>query len=294
MEFLKNYQLEVDPQEVSKSTDEIIRKSKESGNIDTLKLLFSLIDLTSLNGNDTQSKIADMTQKVSWFNKVFPDMPNVAAICVYPLLVPVVKKHLTASNVGIASVAAGFPASQTFLDVKTLECKRAVIEGATEIDTVITLGEFLEGNYDYTYREVAAEKEACEDAHLKIILESGSLRSMKEIRIASLVSMEAGADFIKTSTGKTEPAATPEAVYVMCCAIRDYYQKTGRMVGIKPAGGIITASDALIYYQIVKTVLGEKWLNNRWFRLGASRLANNLLTDIVKMQNPSAQPVNYF
>jgi len=221
-------------------------------------------------------------------------MPNVAAICVYPLLVPVVKKHLTASNVGIASVAAGFPASQTFLDVKTLECKRAVIEGATEIDTVITLGEFLEGNYDYTYREVAAEKEACEDAHLKIILESGSLRSMKEIRIASLVSMEAGADFIKTSTGKTEPAATPEAVYVMCCAIRDYYQKTGRMVGIKPAGGIITASDALIYYQIVKTVLGEKWLNNRWFRLGASRLANNLLTDIVKMQNPSAQPVNYF
>ncbi len=294
MEFLKNYNLEVNEQEVKTAVSEIIARSQEKKNLETLKILFSLIDLTSLNGTDTKSKIADMAQKVSWFNRVFPDIPNVAAICVYPALVPVVKNNLTVPGVGIASVGAGFPASQTFLDVKTLECKRAVIEGATEVDTVITLGEFFEENYDFTFREVSAEKEAIGDAHLKIILESGSLRSMKEIRIASIISMEAGADFIKTSTGKTEPAATPEAVYIMCQAIKDYYKQTGRMVGIKPAGGVVTANDALIYYTIVETILGEKWLNNKYFRLGASKLANNLLTEMAKLSNSQAQPIRYF
>jgi deoxyribose-phosphate aldolase len=294
MKHLEKYTLDVNEQAVKTAVTAIIEKSKQYKDVETLKLLFNLIDLTSLNGSDTRSKIADMAQKVSWFPKTFPHMPNVAAICVYPALVPVVKENLTISGIGIASVGAGFPASQTFLDVKTLECKRAVVEGATEVDTVITLGEFFEGNYQHIYNEVHAEKEVIEDAHLKVILESGSLRSMKEIRIASLIAMEAGTDFIKTSTGKTEPAATPEAAYIMCQAIKDYKAATGRMVGFKPAGGIVTPEDALVYYAIVKVVLGQEWLNNHWFRLGASKLANNLLTEISKMTTGKTDPVLYF
>ena len=294
MKALEKYNLEVNEQEVNDAVRAIIEKSKGMKSLETLKLLFNLIDLTSLNGSDTKSKIADMAQKVSYFQRTFPTMPNVAAICVYPALVPVVKENLTIDGIGIASVGAGFPASQTFLDIKTLECKRAVIEGATEVDTVISVGEFFEGNYQYVFNEVSAEKESIEDAHLKVILESGSLRSMKEIRIASLIALEAGADFIKTSTGKSEPAATPEAVYVMCQAIKDYMTLNKRKAGLKPAGGVTTSNDALVYYAIVKEVLGEEWLNNEWFRLGASKLANNLLTEIATIENGKETTVNYF
>ncbi|MDD2562604.1 MAG: deoxyribose-phosphate aldolase [Salinivirgaceae bacterium] len=294
MKALEKYNLHVNEQEVNNAVEAIIEKSKKMKSLDTLKLLFSLIDLTSLNGSDTKSKIADMATKVSYFQKTFPDMPNVAAICVYPALVPVVKKNLTIDGVGIAAVGAGFPASQTFFDIKTLECKRAVVEGATEVDTVISVGEFFEENYDYIFREIDAQKDSIEDAHLKVILESGSLRSMSEIRIASLIALEAGTDFIKTSTGKTEPAATPQAVYIMCQAIKDYMKTNNRKAGIKPAGGISTSDDALIYYAIVKEVLGDEWLNNKWFRLGASRLANNLLSEIATIASGKDTTVNYF
>ena len=294
MKALEKYNLNVNEQEVTKAVKAIVEKSKSMKSLDTLKLLFSLIDLTSLNGSDTKSKIADMAVKVSFFQKTFPDMPNVAAICVYPALVPVVKKNLTIDGIGIAAVGAGFPASQTFFDIKTLECKRCVVEGATEVDTVISVGEFFEENYEYLFREIDAQKDSIEDAHLKVILESGSLRSMTEIRTASLIALEAGADFIKTSTGKTEPAATPEAVYIMCQAIKEYMKTNNRKAGIKPAGGISTSDDALIYYAIVKEVLGDEWLNNTWFRLGASRLANNLLIEIATLEKGKDTTVNYF
>ncbi len=294
MEQLNKYNLDINDSEVKENINNFKVDCKNHKAVDTLKFLFSIIDLTSLNGSDTRSKIADMALKVSWFSKTFPNIPNVAAICVYPALVPTVKENLSVSGIEIASVGAGFPASQTFFDIKTLECKRAVIEGATEVDTVISLGEFFENNYDYVFREIAAQKDSIDGAHLKVILESGSMRNMKEIRIASLIAMEAGADFIKTSTGKTEPAATPEAAYVMCRSIKDYYNLTGRMVGFKPAGGISTADDALIYYSIVKNVLGDSWLNKKYFRLGASKLANNLLTDILRELTGENKHISYF
>jgi len=294
MEQLKKYNLEINEVEIKESVSRIIKESGKYKDIETLKFLFSIIDLTSLNVSDTRSEITDMTEKVNWFAKTFPNLPNVAAICVYPALVPVVKKTLSISGVEIAAVGAGFPASQTFFDIKTLECKRAVIEGATEVDTVISVGEFFEKNYDYVFREIAAQKNSIDEAHLKVILESGLMRNMKEIRIASLLAMEAGADFIKTSTGKITPAATPEAAYIMCNCIKEFHKLTGKKIGFKPAGGISTADDAIIYYAIVKEVLGEDWLNKKLFRFGASRLANNLLTEISKMSTGNDKPILYF
>ncbi len=294
MEQLKKYNLEINEVETKESVNRIINESSKYKDIETLKFLFSIIDLTSLNVSDTRSEIADMTEKVNWFTKTFPNLPNVAAICVYPTLVPVVKKTLSISGVEIAAVGAGFPASQTFFDIKTLECKRAVIEGATEVDTVISVGEFFEKNYDYVFREIAAQKNSIDGAHLKLIIESGAMRNMKEIRIASLLAMEAGADFIKTSTGKITPAATPEAAYIMCNCIKEFYNLTGKRIGFKPAGGISTADEAIIYYTIVNEVLGDDWLNKKYFRIGASRLANNLLTEISKMSTGDDKPILYF
>lgn len=294
MELLSKYNLEVNDNTVKQEVSEIVKKPKSFINREILKQIFSLIDLTSLSVTDTLSSIKYMTEKVNFLQKVFPDMPNVAAICVYPLLVPVVKQNLTAKNIGIASVAAGFPASQTFTDVKTLECSRAAIEGATEIDVVIPVGDFLEKNYQKVFNEIRAEKESINEARLKVILETGCLNSLRDVRIASLIAMEAGADFIKTSTGKTPVSATPEAVYVMCQAIKDYYSVYSRMTGIKPSGGISTPDEAIIYFAIVKEVLGETWLNNKWFRIGASRLANNLLTAISQYENTAKQTIQYF
>ena len=260
----------------------LANNSHQFSTTENLKLLFSLIDLTSLNTEDNSSKIKSMALKVSEFKKHFADMPNVAAICVYPSMVEHVKSNLTVSGLGIASVGAGFPSSQTFPSVKIDECKQAVTAGATEVDIVLSVGKFFEGDYEFCFNEIKNIKSSIGKNHLKVILESGALKSHKQIWEASILSMEAGADFIKTSTGKQNPAATLDAVYVMAKAIKAFFDITGKKIGIKPAGGVVTSEDALGYYTIVKENLGNEWLNNELFRLGASRLANNLLTDIYK------------
>ncbi len=260
---------------------------------DVLLKLFNCIDLTSLNTADTTDKIKNMTKKVNDFSKSFPAYNNVAAMCVYPSLVPTVKENLTAKNINLAAVGACFPSSQTFISVKAAECELTVHKGADEIDIVISVGTFLEKDYKKMAAEIAIIKEAIGNAHLKVILETGELLNTDNIHLASILSMEAGADFIKTSTGKTPVSATPEAVYTMCSAIKDYYAKTGRKVGIKPSGGMSNSEDAIIYYQIVKKVLGNEWLNNRLFRLGASRLANSILTDLNKIEGKD-EVVKYF
>ena len=241
----------------------------------------SFMDLTSLNATDTPAKIGVLTEKVNQFSAAFPGFPTVAAICVYPALVPVVKQSLRLPGVHIAAVGAGFPASQTFIEVKCDECKRAVDAGAHEIDIVISLGAFLTGDHNRVQEEIEKIKAAISPSHLKIILETGAL-TPEQVHTASQIAIEAGADFIKTSTGKVEPAATPEAAWIMAHVIKAHHAKTGKKVGLKPAGGIVTATDALIYYAIVREVLGEAWLTPSLFRLGASRLANNLLTELSK------------
>ncbi|HAN18947.1 MAG: deoxyribose-phosphate aldolase [Bacteroidetes bacterium GWC2_33_15] len=251
---------------------------------DNLKLLFSLIDLTSLNTEDNETKIKSMTLKVNDLKNHYPDMPNVAAMCVYPSMVEHVKTNLSVKGLGLASVGAGFPSSQTYKSIKIDECKQAVSAGATEIDIVLSVGKFFEGEYNFCYNEIKDIKSAIGKTHLKVILESGALKSYQQIWEASILSMEAGADFIKTSTGKQNPAATLDAVYVMTKAIKSFYEITGKKIGIKPAGGIVTTEDALGYYSIVKENLGYDWLNNELFRIGASRLANNLLTNIYKKE----------
>ena len=248
--------------------------------VDKLKLCFSCIDLTSLNHTDNENTISALVEKVNQIGTKFAGIPNVAAICVYPSLVSVVKKTLTNKNVKIASVAGGFPASLTFSDVKILECTEAVKSGANELDIVLPVGEFLQGNYDKVLKEIAFIKQKTL-AHLKVILETGTLKTPEMIEKASWIAMEAGADFIKTSTGKTEPAATCNAFAVMANAVKSFYEKTGRQVGLKAAGGIVEANDAMEYFAIVEDILGENYLNSEYFRIGASRLANNLLSEIV-------------
>lgn len=278
--ILKKYDCNISDEAVKNDIDRILSENLASNdNLEVYKKCLSLIDLTSLNATDTHAQIISMVEKVNNFPTEFPHLPNVGAICVYPALVPVVKEHLT-QNIGIASVAAGFPASQTFIEVKIAETAMAVLEGATEIDVVISVGKFLEEKLDEVAEELTEIKSACRDAHLKVILETGALGSATNIKKASILAMASGADFIKTSTGKIPVAATPEATYVMCQAIKDWYEKTGVKVSYKPAGGIVTTRDAVIHYSIVKAVLGEEWLNNKMFRIGASRLANNLLTSI--------------
>ncbi|MDR2824974.1 MAG: deoxyribose-phosphate aldolase [Prevotellaceae bacterium] len=279
-ELFKIYDCNLKNEQVKQQVDDLLAKHfDENNNIETCKKCLSFIDLTSLNGTDTQTEIATMTKKVNDFDAHFPHLQNVAALCVYPLLVPVVKGHLT-ENVGIAAVAGGFPASQTFLEVKIAETAMSVLEGASEIDVVISLGEFLDGNYKDVYEELSEIKAACREAHLKVILETGALQSAALIKRAALLAMAADADFIKTSTGKIAVSATPEATFVMCSAIKEWNAKTGKKVGYKAAGGISTAEDAVKHYTIVKEILGKEWLNKSLFRFGASRLANNLLTAI--------------
>lgn len=275
---------------------EIINLAKfaeQDSDINVLKKVFNLIDLTSLNTTDYDDKIISMVEKVNHFNKHYPDCPNVAAICVYPNFVKTLKQNLTAKEVKIAAVSAGFPSSQTFLAVKLAETSLAVEKGADDIDIVMSVGKFINKEYQDVANEISLIKSACGEAHLKVILETGALPNEEAIYNASMLSMEAGADFVKTSTGKQEPAATYEAVYAMVNAIKDYYQKTGKMVGIKPAGGIVTVKQSLVYYSIVKNILGEKWLNNHYFRIGASRLANNLLTRMNELKGIKEE-VKYF
>jgi deoxyribose-phosphate aldolase len=242
--------------------------------------LLNMIDLTSLNTIDNKSHIIHFTGKVNSFSGRFSNIPNVAAICVFPNYVAVVKEKLTARNVKIAAVAGSFPTSQTFRSIKVTECKMAVEAGADEIDVVIPVGAFLGNDFGSVIDEIREIKAAIGSRLLKVIVESGLLGDTEHVFNASMISMDAGADFIKTSTGKTPVSATPESAYIMCRAISDFYAETGIKVGFKAAGGIATPEDAILYYQIVKHCLGEEWLNNSLFRIGASKLANNILSEI--------------
>ena len=245
------------------------------------KLLFNCIDLTTLKTEDSEESILKFTERVNELDNEHPDLKNVAAICVYPNFAKIVSQSLEVESVNVACVSGGFPSSQTFTEVKVAETALALADGATEIDIVIPVGKFLSGDYEGMCDEIEEIKSICGDRQLKVILETGALKSVDNIWKASILAMYSGADFIKTSTGKQEPAATPEAAYVMCQAIKAYHEKTGRKVGFKPAGGINSVGDALVYYTIVKEVLGKEWLNNTLFRIGTSRLANLLLSDIV-------------
>lgn len=258
----------------------IDKKVPENNTEEVKKFLFNCIDLTTLNTTDSDESVMRFTEKVNQFDNEFPDLKNVAAICVYPNFAQVVKDTLEVEGVNIACVSGGFPSSQTFTEIKIAETAMAVADGANEIDIVIPVGAFLNGDYETMCEEIMELKETCKEHHLKVILETGALKTASNIKKASILSMYSGADFIKTSTGKQQPAATPEAAYVMCQAIKEYHEQTGNKIGFKPAGGINSVNDALIYYTIVKEILGEEWLSNKLFRLGTSRLANLLLSEI--------------
>ena len=260
----------------------------ENNTPEVKKRLFNCLDLTTLKTEDSEESVLKFTERVNDFENEYPDLKNVAAICVYPCFAKIVSQSLEVEDVNIACVSGGFPSSQTFTEVKVAETALALADGATEIDIVIPVGKFLSGDYEGMCDEIEEIKSVCGDRHLKVILETGALKSADNIWKASILAMYSGADFIKTSTGNQEPAATPEAAYIMCKAIKAYYEKTGRKVGFKPAGGINSVNDALVYYAIVKEVLGEEWLNNELFRLGTSRLANLLLGEII------GENVNFF
>jgi deoxyribose-phosphate aldolase len=266
--------------EISKGLKKVRSSIPEVPGKHLLMNILNAIDLTSLNTADYKSNIIRLTGTVNSFQGRFSNIPNVAAICVYPNFVPVVKEKLTAKNVKIAAVAGSFPTSQTFRSIKIAECKMAADAGAEEIDIVIPVGAFLAKDYSFVAEEIQEIKEAIGNRLLKVIVESGLLGDSELIFRASMIAMDAGADFIKTSTGKVNVSATPETAWVMCKAISDFYSETGIMVGFKAAGGISTAEEALLYYQIVEECLGTEWLNNKYFRIGASRLANNILSEI--------------
>ena len=265
---------------------EVVAQAKAAAtkneNVDVYKFCLSAIDLTTLTCNDSVESVTEFAKRTTTFAQAYPDVPNVASICVYPAFVETVGLAIDGTPMRITSVGAGFPASQTFLEVKMLEVAMAVENGADEIDIVMNVGKMLTGAYDEAAAEVEViRSEMGEDVVLKVIIESGALKSPELIRAASLLSMAAGADFVKTSTGKIDVAATPEAAVVMCQAIKDYYEQTGRMVGFKAAGGVKTPQDAALYYTIVEQILGEQWLTTDLFRIGASSAANNLLSAIV-------------
>lgn len=266
---------------VKAAIDKILAENlKENMNEEVYKFLFNCIDLTTLRSTDSPRSVADFVERVNDFDNEHPEMKNVAAICVYPNFSQVVRTVLEVSDVDIACVAGCFPSSQSFLEVKVAEVALAVEGGADEIDIVLNLGNFLDGDYEEVCDEISELKHSCREARLKVILEAGALKTAANIKAASILSMYSGADFIKTSTGKEYPGADLQAAYVMCQCIKEYYEKTGRMVGFKPAGGVRTPEEAVSYYCIVKEVLGEQWLTNEYFRIGASGLANNLLSAI--------------
>lgn len=278
---LAKYDTQLNDADVQVQVAALIEKKVPENNTEEVKkFLFNCIDLTTLNTTDSDESVMKFTEKVNRFDDEFPDLKNVAAICVYPNFAQVVKDTLEVEGINIACVSGGFPSSQTFTEVKIAETAMALADGADEIDIVIPVGAFLSGDYETMCEEIMELKETCKEHHLKVILETGALKTASNIKKASILSMYSGADFIKTSTGKQQPAATPEAAYVMCQAIKEYYEQTGNKVGFKPAGGINTVNDALIYYTIVKEVLGKEWLSNELFRLGTSRLANLLLSEI--------------
>ncbi|MCM1020671.1 MAG: deoxyribose-phosphate aldolase [Muribaculum sp.] len=271
----------IDDTAVAAAVEKICEHTAENANTDVYKTLLSCIDLTTLSSSDSPQSVSDFVERVNAFDNEHPDLPNVAAICVYPNFAPVVRTVLDVSDVRVACVSGAFPSSQSFLEVKIAETAMAIAGGADEIDIVLNVGNYLDGDWEEVCDEISEQKATCRDAHLKVILETGLLKTAENIRNASVLAMYSGADFIKTSTGKIYDGASLEAAYVMCQCIKEYYEKTGNRVGFKAAGGISTTADAVKYYTVVKEVLGEEWLNNGLFRIGASRLANVLLSDII-------------
>lgn len=279
---LAKYNTNIDDNAVRDAVRKIIaEKVSANDTIDVKKFLFGSIELTTLKTTDSDTSVLAFTERLNDFDNQYPDMPHVATVCVYPCFANTVAESLEVDGVEIACVSGAFPSSQARIEVKIAETSLAVADGATEIDIVMPVGKFLSGDYEGVCDDIAELKAACgENVPMKVILETGALKTATNIKKAALLSMYAGADYIKTSTGKLQPAATPEAAYVMCQAIKEYYDETGIQIGFKPAGGINSVMDAIIYYTIVKEVLGKKWLTNKWFRLGTSRLANMLLSEI--------------
>jgi deoxyribose-phosphate aldolase len=281
-EALGKYNLNISDAEVQAAVKNIIaNKVPENDTPEVKKFLLGSIELTTLHTTDSETSVMKFTERVNDFDSAYPDLPHVATICVFPCFAKTVAQTLEIDGVEIACVSGSFPSSQALIEVKVAETALAVKDGATEIDIVMPVGKFIDEDYDGMCEDIQELKNTCgENVAMKVILETGCLKSAADIKKASILSMYAGADYIKTSTGKEKVSATPEAAYVMCQAIKEYYDETGIQIGFKPAGGINTVMDAVTYYTIVKEVLGEKWLTNKWFRLGTSRLANVLLSEI--------------
>ncbi len=279
---LAKYNCDLDDQQVADAVKKIIaEKVHENDTLDVKKFLFGSIELTNLKTTDSDESVMAFTERVNQFDEQYGNLPHVATICVYPCFAKTVHDTLEVDGVEIACVSGSFPSSQALIEVKVAETALAVKDGATEIDIVMPVGKFLSGDYETMCEDIQELKNTCgENVAMKVILETGCLKTASNIKKASILSMYSGADYIKTSTGKEKISATPEAAYVMCQAIKEYYDETGIQIGFKPAGGINSVMDAMIYYTIVKEVLGEKWLTNKWFRLGTSRLANLLLSEI--------------
>lgn len=281
-EALSKYDTRLNDEEIKAEAAQIIADNYNANNtVDVLKFSLGCIDLTTLNPTDNEERVRNFTQKVNDFEEMYPELDNVASICVYPNFAEVVSMNLDVTEVDTTVVAAGFPSSQTFNEIKVAECGLAVAAGADEVDIVINVGQFLQGQYEEMCDTIQECKDACRGKLFKVILETGALKNAENIMKASILAIYAGADFIKTSTGKLEPAATPEAALVMCKAIKAYYEQTGEKIGIKVAGGVRTPEDAVKYYSIVKAVLGDEWLSKDYYRIGASSAANNLLSAIL-------------
>ena len=270
------------------------RSIKKASKVEALKMVLGMIDLTTLEGQDTPGKVRQLCQKAIHLHDAMPGLPHVAAVCVYPTMVGIAKEALQGHDINIASVATAFPSGMSSREVKLDETRMAVAAGATEIDMVISRGAFLAGQYAHVFDEIVAVKEACGDARLKVILETGELGTLDRVRRASVLAMHAGADFIKTSTGKIQPAATMQVTLVMLLAIKDYYRETGRMVGMKPAGGISNAKLAVHYLVMLRETLGAAWMTPEWFRFGASSLANDALMQLMKQSTGVYQSADYF
>lgn len=280
--MLAQYNTNIKDEDINRAVEALINeKVAENDTKEVKKFLMGSVELTTLKTTDSDESVLKFTEKVNAFEDAYPDLPHVATICVYPCFAQIVSQSLEVEGVEVACVSGSFPSSQALLEVKVAETALAVKDGATEIDMVMSVGKFLSGDYETVCDEISELKAICGERKLKVILETGLLPSMADIKKASLLAMYAGADYIKTSTGKEKPAATPQAAYVMCQAIKEYYDKTGIRIGFKPAGGLNTVHDALVYYTIVKEVLGKEWLTNQYLRLGTSRLANLLLSEVV-------------
>lgn len=279
--ILSQYNTNIDDEQVKSEVENLLKNHLQENNTKEVKMfLLNSVELTTLKTTDSEDSVLKFVEKVNKFDDVYPELGHVATVCVYPNFAKICHDTLENDEVEIACVSGCFPSGQSFIEVKVAETALALKDGATEIDIVIPVGKFLSGDYEGMCDEIAEIKAVCGEKKLKTILETGCLKTSSNIKKASLLAMHAGADYIKTSTGKLEPAATPEAAFVMCQAIKEYHEKTGIQIGFKPAGGMKTVNDALSYYTIVKEVLGEKWLTNQWLRLGTSSLANKLLSEI--------------